>query len=171
MEGLYTLLYKQRVKADIAKDAGLPAPPNQYNIMPNSMIVGVKADEKRISLDIQSTLDFEGQESPAPITKEYDAIFLGTGYERPPTQLEFLKDVAPYLPKLKNALSVAQLEPSAKVPPLVEREYYIAPESQELFKPRIFCLGQNEQSHGLSDSLLSVGAVRAGEVVSALSRP
>lgn len=170
LEGLYTLLYKQRVKADIAKDAGLPVPPNQYNIMSNSKIVGVKAGEKSTSLDIQSTLDFEGQDSPAPITKEYDAIFLGTGYERPPTQLEFLKDVAPYLPKLKNALSVAQLEPSAKVPPLVEREYYIAPESKELFKPRIFCLGQNEQSHGLSDSLLSVGAVRAGEVVSALAR-
>lgn len=32
----------------------------------------------------------------------------------------------------------------------------------------LFLLGSNERTHGLSDSLLSVGAVRAGEVVGAL---
>lgn len=171
LEGLYKLLYKQRVKEDIARDAGLPIPAAQYNIKSNSKVTAVKLNGKRTILDIQSTLDFNDRENlETPVSKEYDAVFLGTGYERPPTQLEFLRDVSPYLPKLKTALSVAQLEPSAKVPPLVERNYYVAPESEEVFKPRVFCLGQNEQSHGLSDSLLSVGAVRAGEVFSALSK-
>ena len=165
------MLYKQRVVSDIAKDAGLPLPVPQYNIQPNSRITGVKQSDKGVKLDIQSTLIFNdpNENSQQPQTKEYDAVFLGTGYERPPSQLQFLSTLEDYLPNLKKTLNLTQFKNNQKVPPLVEREYYIKPSDEKIFKPRIFCLGQNEQSHGLSDSLLSVGAVRAGEVASALA--
>lgn len=48
----------------------------------------------------------------------------------------------------------------------VMRDYRIKSSSD--FKPTIFIQGGSEQTHGLSDTLLSVTAVRAGEIVESL---
>ncbi|KAH7913723.1 L-lysine 6-monooxygenase (NADPH-requiring)-domain-containing protein [Hygrophoropsis aurantiaca] len=59
----------------------------------------------------------------------------------------------------------------------ISRNYRLIPVSKEgplggsAFKPRIYVQGCEEETHGLSDTLLSVLGVRAGEVVADLYQP
>ena len=89
--------------------------------------------------DLNSGQQFEAQ---------YDLVVLATGYER---QLHrgVLDGVADYVGQLK-----------------VDRDYRV--QTADNFLPQIFLQGACESSHGLSDTLLSITAVRCGEIVAAL---
>ena len=53
---------------------------------------------------------------------------------------------------------------------LINRNYRLMPKDGTQFQPRIYVQGVEESTHGLSDTLLSVLGVRAGEVVGDLTR-
>lgn len=82
-------------------------------------------------------------------TPQYDVIILATGYRRDDYQ-RLLSPLASYLGDFK-----------------VDRNYQLAAPAD--FLPRIFLQGACESSHGLSDTLLSVTAVRAREIAHALA--
>lgn len=79
---------------------------------------------------------------------DYDIVVLATGYEREHHKT-LLAPLAPYLGDLT-----------------VDRNYQV--NTTPGFLPRIFLQGACEASHGLSDTLLSVTAVRTGEIGGAL---
>lgn len=159
------MLYRQRVEADVASISGAERTDPTNRILANSYVDAitslppVRGSSEHVEISIASPLAMG-----TPAKKErYTAVFLGTGYHRPAHALAYLRGIAPHLPALSDFL--ASGKPTDK---LVEREYYVAPAHQDEWAVRVFLLGCNERSHGLSDTLLSVGAVRAGEVVNAL---
>ncbi|GKS68595.1 lysine N6-hydroxylase/L-ornithine N5-oxygenase [Nitrosomonas sp. PY1] len=81
-------------------------------------------------------------------SETYDAVILATGYHRD----HFQALLSPLMPFFKT-LSV-------------DRNYRLDAIPQ--FKPAIFLQGACESSHGLSDTLLSVTAIRASEITRAL---
>jgi L-ornithine N5-oxygenase len=81
-------------------------------------------------------------------TVRYDAVVLATGYERKHHEA-LLSGLVPYLGDFE-----------------VDRKYRVL--TSDNFQPGIFMQGANEASHGLSDTLLSVTSVRAGEIGDAL---
>ncbi|MDO5103946.1 MAG: lysine N(6)-hydroxylase/L-ornithine N(5)-oxygenase family protein [Lautropia sp.] len=94
------------------------------------------------------TLQLHDQNHGQHIQRQYDALILATGYERGHHQA-LLAKLAPYLGNFE-----------------VARDYRIR--SSPTFKPAIFVQGGSEQTHGLSDTLLSVTAVRVGEIAESL---
>lgn len=86
--------------------------------------------------------------------ESFDALVLATGYRRD-THLELLDSLTPHL---GDALAQGD----------VERDYRLATPAS--FKPRIYLQGCCEDSHGLSDTLLSVLALRSDEIVASLAR-
>jgi len=86
--------------------------------------------------------------------EQFDALVLATGYRRD-THFELLEGLAPHL---GEALAQGN----------VERDYRLATPTS--FKPRIYLQGCCEDSHGLSDTLLSVLALRSDEIVASLAR-
>lgn len=81
-------------------------------------------------------------------TKTYDAVVLATGYDRDHHK-SLLTPIMPYFRDLE-----------------VNRQYQLG--NVPHFKPAVFLQGACESSHGLSDTLLSVTAVRANEITQAL---
>lgn len=81
-------------------------------------------------------------------TETYDAVILATGYQRDHFK-SLLTPLQPYLVDLK-----------------VNRHYRVNTAAH--FKPAVFLQGACEASHGLSDTLLSVTAVRTNEIAHAL---
>lgn len=84
------------------------------------------------------------------VDQGYDAVILATGY----TRQDHKALLAPLAPYLKDFT--------------VDRQYRL--NSTNNFKPTIFLQGACEDSHGLSDTLLSVMAVRSEEICNALSQ-
>ncbi|WP_341667746.1 lysine N(6)-hydroxylase/L-ornithine N(5)-oxygenase family protein [Alcaligenes sp. SDU_A2] len=82
------------------------------------------------------------------VLRRYDAVILATGYERD-LHHALLKPLQPYMDDFST-----------------DRFYRLKTRSE--LKPTIFVLGSNETTHGLSDTLLSLTAVRAGEVAHVL---
>lgn len=85
--------------------------------------------------------------------ERFDALVLATGYRRD-AHLALLDGLAPHL---GDALAERN----------VGRDYRLATPSN--FKARIYLQGCCEDSHGLSDTLLSVLAVRSDEIAASLS--
>jgi len=85
--------------------------------------------------------------------EQFDALVLATGYRRD-THFELLEGLAPHL---GDALAQGN----------VERDYRLATPAS--FKPRIYLQGCCEDSHGLSDTLLSVLALRSDEIAASLA--
>ena len=81
--------------------------------------------------------------------KYYDTIILATGYSRQNLNTEILAPISQYLGDFST-----------------DRNYQISSDSN--FKPGIFLQGESEASHGLSETLLSVIAVRAEEIYQTL---
>lgn len=80
--------------------------------------------------------------------QHYDAVVLATGYKRE-LHKPLLAELTPYLDGFR-----------------VDRNYRLA--TSDDFAPAIFLQGACESTHGLSDTLLSVTAVRTGEIGDAL---
>jgi len=95
---------------------------------------------------IQLTLHDLNADNPRAET--YDAVVLATGYHRDHYK-SLLTPLAPYFRDLT-----------------VDRHYRLC--SAPNFKPAVFLQGACESSHGLSDTLLSVTAVRTSEIAQAL---
>lgn len=85
-------------------------------------------------------------ETPSPTTT--------SSISTPPTSPHFSSVNAP------EALEIAIPTQLA-----ISRKYQLLPVEGDCFKPRIYLQGVEEATHGLSDTLLSVLGVRAGEVV------
>lgn len=79
---------------------------------------------------------------------QYDALVLATGYERQPHRA-LLEPVRPWLDDF-----------------CIERNYRLRTKTR--FRPEIFVQGGSEDSHGLSDTLLSILPIRAQEIIDAL---
>ncbi|KPU91772.1 ornithine monooxygenase [Variovorax paradoxus] len=93
-------------------------------------------------------LQLRDQDAGVESTVRYDAVVLATGYEREQHK-GLLQPLAPYLGDFS-----------------VDRHYRL--EATPDFQPGIFLQGACEDSHGISDTLLSVTSVRTGEIGNAL---
>ncbi|EIN04584.1 hypothetical protein PUNSTDRAFT_107908 [Punctularia strigosozonata HHB-11173 SS5] len=141
----------------------------------DSTLAGSHVFGQAPSITLSYTSALSTQMQPTPASETYTAVFLGTGYHRPPSSLAFLKHVGQYAPNLHRFLNNGgEDEEDGKVykhwqEDLVGRDYSVNFENEKYdWQIGLFLLGTNERTHGLSDSLLSVGAVRAGEVTAAL---
>jgi lysine/ornithine N-monooxygenase len=114
----------------------------RHHLFKRHEIVEVNSDADGIHIDMTDLNT--GQQ----ITERYDAVVLATGYQRDQHRA-LLAPLAPYLRDLA-----------------VDRYYRV--KSVPEFKPAIFLQGANEATHGLSDTLLSITAVRTGEIGDAL---
>ncbi len=116
---------------------------SRHSVITNHITHEVETSEYGIRLQLA---DLETQQIQE---RDYDAIILATGYLRTHHQT-ILAPLATYLPNFS-----------------VTRHYRI--ESTPNFKPAIFVQGASETTHGISDSLLSVTAVRTREIGDALA--
>lgn len=105
-------------------------------------VKGVQAHDGGIELRLHDIN--AGTETSA----HYDAVVLATGYTREQHKA-LLAPLAHYLPGFET-----------------DRHYRLR--STEGFRPTVFLQGASEASHGLSDTLLSITAIRAGEILEAL---
>ena len=105
-------------------------------------IIKVTATEQGIDLVSHNSA------TGAEITQRYDAVILATGYERN-QHLDLLAPLAEYIGEYN-----------------VDRNYRL--QTDDRCKPAIYLQGSNESTHGLSDTLLSVLAVRSDEIAESL---
>lgn len=105
-------------------------------------VAGVQAGEHGLRLTLRDL------NQARTTTQDYDAIVLATGYERD-RHRSLLAPLAPYLGDWE-----------------VDRHYRLR--AQPGFHPSVFLQGACELTHGLSDTLLSVTAIRSGEIRGAL---
>lgn len=115
---------------------------DRLRILPQHDVRSVQATPDGIVL---SLLDRDAHHESSA---RYDAVVLATGFQRE-SYKDLLKPVASYLGDFN-----------------VDRNYRL--QATPDFLPGIFLQGACEDSHGLSDTLLSVTSVRTGEICSAL---
>jgi L-ornithine N5-oxygenase len=114
----------------------------RHNFRCSTEIEQVMATAQGIELVLRNTET--GQQQLA----SYDAVILATGYERK-QHIELLAPLADYISDFS-----------------VDRNYRL--QTDERCQAAIYLQGCNESSHGLSDTLLSVLAIRSGEISEAL---
>ncbi|HDR8946599.1 TPA: SidA/IucD/PvdA family monooxygenase, partial [Burkholderia vietnamiensis] len=119
----------------------------RHALLANRAIEGVqRGADGRIELTLRDRMNGSTR------VERFDALVLATGYRRD-THTALLDGLAPYL---GEALARGE----------VARDYRLA--TPEHFTPRIYLQGCCEDSHGLSDTLLSVLARRADEICRSL---
>lgn len=114
----------------------------RHNFLPSSEIQEVHTDDSGVHIKVKD------KRTDKDSIQRYDAVILATGYERNMHQ-KLLSSLTPYLNNFE-----------------VDRNYCI--KSSDNFKPNIFLQGACEKSHGLSDTLLSVLALRSQEITEVL---
>lgn len=114
----------------------------RHTFRSSSMIEKVNATTRGIELCIRNTLTGELN------VCEYDLVILATGYQRQKHR-EILAPIAEYMGNFE-----------------VDRNYQV--KTHEQFQVPIFLQGYCEASHGLSDTLLSVLAIRSEEISTSL---
>ncbi|KAJ3104855.1 hypothetical protein HDU96_008780 [Phlyctochytrium bullatum] len=185
IERIYALLYKQK----------LPGGIERHRIFHECEVVSIDVDERggvtggtSLVMRVQRLKDYDAACSPTATGTtplNFDAVILCTGYERT-MHRKILRTVLPFVePELpasvpgspsSTTLSIdtacggADAEEcqflAVELDPIVERDYRVR--TLPSFKAGIYLQGCCERSHGLSDTLLSVLAVRNVEVVSSL---
>ncbi|MGS1107003.1 lysine N(6)-hydroxylase/L-ornithine N(5)-oxygenase family protein [Achromobacter anxifer] len=115
----------------------------RHRILPRRAVAAACADESGIHLTLNDAAGAPNE------TVRYDAVVLATGYERQQHKT-MLAALSPYLGDFD-----------------IDRQYRLRTSPD--FHPAIFMQGASEPTHGLSDTLLSVTAVRTGEIGAALS--
>ncbi|MET0257940.1 MAG: lysine N(6)-hydroxylase/L-ornithine N(5)-oxygenase family protein [Methylobacterium sp.] len=118
---------------------------SEVGLVPRNAIHAVTAGPEGITIASQDR--FADSERRAV----YDTVVLATGYER--------SLLHPFLDPIAG--DIADLS--------VDRDYRL--NMRAGFEPRIYLQGYSETSHGLSDTLLSVLAVRSREIARSLSQP
>lgn len=117
----------------------------RHRVLRRLEATAVDADEAGIALSVRNLHD--GTQD----TLHYDAVVLATGYERDQHQA-LLAPLDAYL--------------DGYAP---DRHYRLR--ADERLRPAIYVQGGSEDTHGISDSLLSILAVRSWEIGAALRRP
>ncbi|OKL57901.1 hypothetical protein UA08_06422 [Talaromyces atroroseus] len=149
IEGIYEKIYRQRLLKPDPRDWTL-------SLLHNSEVTGAKVAElgNALNLKLKDTITGEAKLT----TQAYDLVVVATGYQRRPFA-GILKDVKPLL-----------LSGSEESGYQVQRNYRL------LFRPgsvvrdaAIWLQGSCETSHGISDTLLSILAVRADELVDSIN--
>ena len=115
----------------------------RYRLLREHEVKHVQASDQGIELSLR---DMNAGDTS---TVRYDAVVLATGYEREQHKT-LLAPIAAYLQGFE-----------------VDRHYRL--KSAPGFRPAVFLQGACEASHGLSDTLLSITAVRTGEIGEALA--
>ena len=110
----------------------------------------LRRHEVRQALSLQEGIQFilHDMNTNCERTETYEAVVLATGYHRDHHK-SLLAPLTPYFGDFT-----------------VDRQYRLC--STPNFKPAVFLQGACESSHGLSDTLLSVTAVRTNEIAQAL---
>ncbi|KAL8279843.1 hypothetical protein RQP46_007693 [Phenoliferia psychrophenolica] len=157
---LYETMYDQRVADDIAtRDGQQIITDPLLAIHPYSRLSSSSpSPSSGVVLTFLNTL------TGVTSTAEFDAVLCGTGSDYQPT-------TAPSTPPSRH--SFAHRESSRDAPPFdIQENYRLAlPSHCEIdgaevpFEPTVWLQGCNERTHGVSDSLLSVLAVRSGEIL------
>lgn len=107
------------------------------------------------------SLNGTGAESPVSYTRS----------SSPSTAPSSARSTPPTSPEMSPEIGTPSGKGKAVHEVYISRNYRLVPESKngEIFGPRIYLQGVEESTHGLSDTLLSVLGVRAGEVVNDLA--
>ncbi|KAK9760735.1 hypothetical protein K7432_014927 [Basidiobolus ranarum] len=143
IERIYALLYKQK----------LPGQSEQHNILHSRRVLTVDPSEDSITLKLVSTDDSELNQENGEIEQSFDAVFFATGYQRR-LHKEILRPMESYLTTDENSQMI------------IQRDYRVLTDPK--CRAGIYLQGCCENTHGLSDSLLSVLPVRGVEVVQSL---
>ncbi|KAK9761499.1 hypothetical protein K7432_013560 [Basidiobolus ranarum] len=149
IESIYSTLYQQK----------LPGHSQQHSILSSRQVVSYNSDNGKILLQLRQC-DEAGQPIGNPNTVSdhvFDAVFLATGYERN-AHTRILQPMAPYLLKTDDSIC----DPAKELQLSIERDYRVR--TVPSCHPSIYLQGCCQDTHGISDSLLSVLSVRAAEV-------
>lgn len=149
LEKIYHDLYQQRI---LEPDDSL----HRHKLYPSSEIVELVdvPQNKRINLVLRRMNDIVPGKANKK-TLNLDALIYATGYMRD-THNQLLEDC-----QVINAMSSGQWEVARDYRAKLDREVVVD-------GLNIYLQGCNEASHGLSDSLISVLATRAGKVVESI---
>ncbi|KNC99504.1 uncharacterized protein SPPG_04897 [Spizellomyces punctatus DAOM BR117] len=138
---IYGMMYMQRLPGSETRP--------KHALMPNHSILDMHKSSGGITL----TLRDSRSDNTTGYERTFDAVFLGTGYERF-AHLDVLQPVLPYLNKDQDNKIV------------VGRDYRVS--TTNACRAGIYVQGCCEDTHGLSDTLLSVLGVRGGEVLQSI---
>jgi len=233
LNALSTVMYDQTIELDAPWPGADGHAPGRFEMLCNTQVESSRltgaGDDQQVELIVSSTKpDADSQ----PRTLKFDAVVIGTGFERAPSMLPFLQPLASHFPALdanadaKRAelgfpLETETLEARRAAAEQgddaeerlrervrgITRDYRLVPYASrafvkasanapspstsspgssnssdtldvdassngtsDAFEPAVYVLGGNEGSHGLSDSLLSIVAWRAGELTESILR-
>jgi L-ornithine N5-oxygenase len=110
-----------------------------------SKVNSIDAKEDGVLLEVYNL------ESEETNLMEYDYVFLGTGFKK--NNLECLQQVKDYLFEKNGNYEV-------------NRDYSLKTDPK--FESNIYLIGHSEEQHGITNTLLSVNALRSNEVVKSL---
>ncbi|KAG4440725.1 hypothetical protein IFR05_003769 [Cadophora sp. M221] len=149
LEHLYERFYMQRLKSEDERDW-------QVKLRTNRKVVRSKEVDGKLLLSFGKVV-----EDATPQANEdllVDAVFVATGYERNAHEGMLIKT---------RGLLTETAQELKKFP--VRRDYKIAfDENKVAANAGVWLQGCNESTHGLSDTLLSILAVRGGELVQSM---
>ncbi|PMS20348.1 ornithine monooxygenase [Trinickia dabaoshanensis] len=152
IESIYELFYLQRVRADA-----------RHRLLANAQIDSARRIDSSLAARSDTAADtsgpiellvragVDGQRS----VERFDGVVLATGYRRD-AHLKLLEGITDALGESPAHCNVG-------------RDYRL--QTGEHFQPRIYLQGCCEDTHGLSDTLLSVLACRADEIAASLLQP
>ena len=147
IEEIYNTMYLQRVKNPDQTQW-------QHRILPERRVARIEHHNpaQRMRIHVKSTKDesAEGKE-----VLEVDAVMVATGYQRDAHE-QLLE-------------SVRSLRPAGQSVWTPGRAYRVSLDNNKVSADAgIWLQGCNEKTHGLSDSLLSILAVRGGEIINSV---
>lgn len=150
LERMYSKLYEQRLKYGDETE-------HPHQILNNREVLGIECVDTHILLHIRNNNPIHTGYSPAyNETLPLDAVIVATGYERNQHE-SLLAHAESFRPKVSNGHWT------------VSRDYRVCfKEGTVSPQAGVWLQGCCEDTHGLSDTLLSVLASRAGEVVQSM---
>ena len=172
LESIYADLYQQKILSPHEADW-------QHRILPSRMVSSVDCPSddtattntnnnanSPLILHLQNT----STNTPAAAL-EVDAVFVGTGYTRS-AHAQLLNPILDLLTPSDappDPSSPNQPSPKSKREFTVQRDYKIALSAAHVSHAAgIYLQGCNQDTHGLADTLLSILAVRGGEIVESI---
>lgn len=182
IERLYERMYEQK------RELGPDERKWPHRIMAATDVVGLESDDivqENLRLRIRSLRDgvasTDGPSIPGEDVLDVDLIVVATGYQRK-THLTIIKDLASLLPEEANGIEngaeqVGEVKVGLKngKSAVAERGVTVARDYSIQFAPGkvaqgsgVWLQGCNEETHGLSDTLLSVLATRSAEMVDSI---
>ncbi|EGF98827.1 L-ornithine-N-5-monooxygenase-like protein [Melampsora larici-populina 98AG31] len=173
LKSLYETIYAQKVEEDIEFQGRNLNSSSKIKIINHSIIKEIE-DSSPLIVTIENVLTGERCQ------KTYDAIILGTGYKRESWK-EILFNPTSSQPQsknlsnlfinhqsnqsIKNLINSFQISRHYRLLLPLEFQDQERNHDHRFFRPTVWLQGCNESTHGIGDSLLSVLAVRSGEVV------